>query len=143
MIDDELKKALEALPATTEFNVIPYTAAPIPWQPALVPADKKNVAKALEFFTSRKDTGTGNFWDAYLVALDDPKVDTIVMLSDGAPSGGHRWNLTLMRELMAEHNRFRRVALDAVLADAKGKIVDEWRGMCADSGGHLVEVDLR
>jgi HEAT repeat protein len=143
VIDDELKKALEALPPSTEFNVIPYTAAPIPWQPALVPADKKNVAKALEFFTSRKDTGTGNFWDAYLVALDDPKVDTIVMLSDGAPTGGHRWNLTLMRQLMAEHNRFRRVALDAVLADAKGRIVEEWRGMCADSGGHLVEVELR
>ena len=143
VIDDELKKALEALPATTEFNLIPYTAAPIPWQPGLVAADKKNVAKALDFFTSRKDTGTGNFWDAWLVALDDPKVDTIVMLSDGAPSGGHRWNLTLMRQLMAEHNRFRRVALDAVLADAKGRIVEEWRGMCADSGGHLVEVDLR
>jgi hypothetical protein len=143
VIDDELKKALEALPPSTEFNVIPYTAAPIPWQPALVPADKKNVAKALDFFTSRKDTGTGNFWDAYLVALDDPKVDTIVMLSDGAPTGGHRWNLTLMRQLMAEHNRFRRVALDAVLADAKGRIVEEWRGMCADSGGHLVEVELR
>lgn len=143
VVDAELRKALESLPPSTEFNVIPYTSTPIPWSEHLVPADKKNVAKALDFFEGRKDNGTGNFWDAWMLALEDPKVDTVVMLSDGAPTGGHRWNLDLMRDLMAEHNRFRRVALDAVLADAKGALVAKWQAMCDDSGGRLVQVELR
>ena len=143
ILDDELKKALNALPPTTEFNLIPYTSKPIPWQPKLVPASEKNVAAALEFFEKRKDTGTGNFWDAYLLALEDPAVDTIVNLSDGAPTGGVRWNLGLMRELMREKNRFRRVALDAVLTDAANALVVHWKGMCADSGGRLIEVELK
>jgi hypothetical protein len=143
VVDAELRKALESLPPSTEFNVIPYTSTPIPWSEHLAPADKKNVAKALDFFEGRKDNGTGNFWDAWMLALEDPNVDTVVMLSDGAPTGGHRWNLDLMRDLMAEHNRFRRVALDAVLADAKGALVAKWQAMCDDSGGRLVQIDLR
>jgi hypothetical protein len=65
------------------------------------------------------------------------------MLSDGAPTGGDRWNLGLMRELMAEKNRFRRVALDAVLADASPKLKDDWRAMCDASGGRWVEIALK
>lgn len=143
LVDDELRKALESLPESTRFNVIPYTAAPAPWQKTLVPADRKNVAKALEWFVARKDTGTGDLWGALQVALADPQVDTLVVLSDGAPSGGRRWNLGLMKQLFAEQNRFRRVELDAVLADASGRLVREWDEMCAASGGRTVQIELR
>ena len=143
LVDEELRKALEALPESTRFNVIPYTAIPAPWQKTLVPAERKNVAKALEWFVARKDTGTGDLWGALQVALADPDVDTLVVLSDGAPSGGRRWNLGLMKQLFAEQNRFRRVELDAVLADASGRLVREWDEMCAQSGGRTIEIELR
>lgn len=143
VVDDELRKALESLPATTRFNVIPYTSVPVPWQKSLVAADKKNVAKALEWFIARTDTGTGDVWSALMLALSDPEVDTLVVLSDGAPSGGRRWNLGLMRELFGEHNRFRRVELDAVLADASGRLAREWEQMCAGSGGRTMAIELR
>ncbi len=143
VVDEELRKALESLPAATRFNVIPYTSTPVPWQKSLVAADKKNVAKALEWFVARKDTGTGDVWGALMVALADPEVDTLVVLSDGAPSGGRRWNLGLMRELFREHNRFRRVELDAVLADASGRLAREWEQMCAESGGRTIAIELR
>lgn len=143
VVDEELRKALEALPASTRVNVIPYTATPNPWQRGLVAADKKNVAKALEWFAGRKDTGTGDVWGALMLALEDPEVDTLVVLTDGAPSGGRRWNLGLMKQLFAERNRFRRVALEAVLADANGRLKREWDEMCAASGGRTVELALR
>ena len=143
IVDEELRKVLEALPESTRFNVITYTATPAPWQKALVPAERKNVAKALEWFVARKDMGTGDLWGALQVALADPDVDTLVVLSDGAPSGGRRWNLGLMKQLFAEQNRFRRVELDAVLADASGRLVREWDEMCAQSGGRTIEIELR
>jgi len=143
LVDEELRKALEALPESTRFNVIPYTATAVPWQKSLVPAERKNVAKALEWFVGRKDTGTGDLWGALQLALADPAVDTLVVLSDGAPSGGRRWNLGLMKQLFAEQNRFRRVELDAVLADASGWLAREWDEMCAATGGRTLQIQLR
>jgi HEAT repeat protein len=142
VIDEELRKALLALPEETRFNVIPYTATPRPWQERIVAAEAKNVEDALEFFVECKDNGTGNFWDALLLALEDPDVDTVVVLTDGAPTGGRRWNLELMKELFAERNRFRRVVLEAILANARPPLKKPWIEMCASSGGRVVEIDL-
>ena len=142
LIDVELRKALEALDEQARFNLIPYTARPIPWKKQLVPAKPANVAKALKWFEGRKDSGTGNFWDAALFAMEDPEVDSIIVLTDGAPSGGHRWNLELMKDLFREHNRFRRLALDAIIADGSGFLVEQWRQMCRESGGQVALVSF-
>jgi len=140
-VDVELRRTLEALPETTAFNVVPYTNAPIPWKDELVPATKKNVAQALDFFEGCKAQGKGNVWDAFSFAFELDGIDTILVLTDGAPSGGTRWNLELMGELFAERNRFRRIALDAILFDAGG-IERYWKRMCEASGGRMLGVDL-
>ncbi len=141
-LDVELKKTLEALPATTSFNVIPFTDVPIPWEKSLQPATPANVARALKFFTSCKSSGKGNFWDAAMLALESPDVDTILVLTDGAPTGGHRWNIDLMRERFVERNRFRHVTLDAVIVDAKKGMQERWRKFCEATGGRMLAVDL-
>ena len=143
VVDGELRRALEALPPETEFNVIPYTDSPLPWRKGLVPASPKNVASALADFERNHARGKGNFWDAALLALEDPRVDTLVVLTDGAPTGGRRWNLELMRHLFAAENRFRRVALSAVLVDCPKGLEKHWAAMCAASHGSWLETDLR
>ncbi len=140
-IDEELTRTLEALDPQTSFNVIPYVESPIPWAPELAAADRKAVKAALEFFHGRKDSGTGDLWDALVLALEDPEVDTLVVLTDGAPSGGKRWNLELMTGLFEERNRFRRVVLDALLVDPRDDMVGRWRKLCGTSGGRVVEID--
>jgi hypothetical protein len=142
-LDEEMKKSLEALAPDTLFNVIPYTNEPIPWEKALVTATPANVKRALEFFTKCKASGKGNFWDAAMLALEDPKVDTILVLTDGAPTGGHRWNVELMHERYVERNRFRHVALDAVIVDAKKGMQERWRKFCEDTGGRMLAVELK
>jgi hypothetical protein len=142
VIDEELTKALESLPDGTQFNLVPYTDDPIPWQKQLVAADKKNVAKAIDFFVSCRENGKGNFWDALSLALADPAVDSVVVLTDGAPTGGRRWNMELMKELFAERNRFRRVELDAILVSPREPLRKPWTEMCASSGGRVVEFEL-
>ncbi len=139
----ELDKALRALAPSVAFNVIPYTAAPIPWQERLAPASAKNVAAALAFFEKRADRGPGNFWDAMELALADPDVDSLVMLGDGAPTGGTRWNVELMRRLFAEENRFRLVSLSAVLVECPKGLTRTWTAWCEETGGRVLSTELR
>jgi hypothetical protein len=138
IVDAELARALGGLDARAQFNVIPFTDAPIPWQPKLAPATPENVKRALAFFTGRRDQGKGNYWDAMELALADPEVDTIVVLGDGAPSGGRRWNLELMKSLFAERNRYRKVAVDAALVGASGFLERQWTELCEASHGRAV-----
>ena len=140
-VDVELRRTLEALPESTRFNVVPYTSEPIPWKDELVPATRKNVAKALDFFEGCKASGKGNAWDALRFAFAQEGVDTVLILTDGAPTGGTRWNLELMAELLAERNRFQHVAIDAVLVDAGG-LERYWRRICETSDGRALAVDL-
>ncbi len=139
---DELRQALESLPETTHFNVIPYTETPHPWQEELVPATERNVRAAIKFFDGCNERGTGNFWDAALLALTDESVDTIMALTDGAPTGGRRWNLELMADLLPEQNRYRQVAFDVLLVDASSFLRRHWERLCTATGGRTVQVDL-
>ncbi|MFT5150843.1 MAG: hypothetical protein ACI841_000827, partial [Planctomycetota bacterium] len=138
----ELRRALEALPEEAMFNLIPFANEPDPWKEELVRATPRNVKAAIASFEKSNLMGKGNFWDALKLALQDPSVDNIVVLTDGAPTGGRRWNLKLMGPLLSERNRFRRVVLDAVLVDCTPSLVWMWRNMCAEAGGRLVEISL-
>lgn len=141
-LDRELETALRALPETARFNVIPYTADPIPWEKRIQPATPANVGKALKSFTLCKASGKGNFWDAAMLALEDPDVDTILVLTDGAPTGGRRWNIDLMSARFVEKNRFRRVVLDAVLVEASKPLQEKWSAWCASTGGRMLSLRL-
>lgn len=141
-LEIELSKALESLPPDTLFNVIPYTNEPYPFEKTLVPATPQNVQKALKYFAGCKQSGKGNAWDAIELALTDLRVDTVLVLTDGAPTGGLRWNIDLMHERYVERDRFRHVALDAILVDAKKGLADRWRHWCEATGGRTLVVDL-
>jgi HEAT repeat protein len=140
--DEKLRAALRALPADTEFNVIPYTDAPIPWEKRLVPSRPDNVKRALEFFERCHRSGRGDFYGAVELALADPNVDTIVVLTDGAPTGGHRWNLDLMFDLLVEQNRFRKVAFDSILVDASKSARKKWAELAERTGGRSIEAKM-
>ncbi|MBK7874213.1 MAG: hypothetical protein IPJ77_00400 [Planctomycetes bacterium] len=142
VLDRELGKALEALPATTLFNVIPYTNEPIAWEKGLVPATKENVARARSFFERCNARGRGNAFDAALKALEDPDVDSLVLLTDGVPTGGHRYQMELFVDLLVEHDRFRQAAFDSILVDAPKSRVKDWQRLADRTGGRCVEAQL-
>lgn len=140
--DVELRRALEGLGEEARFNLVPFTREPVLWQKQLTAADPRAVKKALEWFEGRRDQGPGNYWDAMLAALEDPDVDTLVVLGDGAPSGGTRWNLELLAPLFGHENRFRGVCVDVLLVDAKGRLRRWWEQLAAASGGRALTVEL-
>lgn len=141
-LDVELQKALETFPPDSLFNVIPFTVEPLPFEKALVAATPANVQRALKFFTGNKSSGKGNVWSAIDLALEDERVDTILILSDGAPTGGLRWNIDVMRDRYVDRNRFRHVAIDAILVDASKRLQDKWKSWCEATGGRMLPISL-
>ena len=138
----ELEKALGQLDESVLFNVIPYTLMPIPWEDELQPAKKRNVAKALEYLESRWDQGKGNFWSAAELALVDPELDSILLFSDGKPTGGSHWEMGLTVDLLLERNRFQHVTYDAILVEIGGGYLrNQWERLARESGGWVVELE--
>ncbi len=142
VVDGLLRKALEGLPETTRFNLIPYTAVPHPWRERLQPASPRNVRAALACFEACAQSGRGAFYDAALLALTDPEVDTLIALTDGVPTGGTRWNMELMVTLLAERHRWAKVAIDSVLVDAKRGTLRHWERLADVTGGRSIAVEL-
>lgn len=140
LVDVEVRRCLEALPESARFNLIPYATEPDPYDDELVKVSSKKVAKALEWFEDNDLRGKGNVWDAIDVALLDPDVDTLVIMGDGAPSGGPHWNLELMVPMLLERNRFRQVTFDVLLSEAPGNLVRYWEELAGATDGTCLEV---
>lgn len=142
VVDGQLREALEALPEDARFNLIPYTGQPHPWKPELVPATPARVREAARWFEACKQYGSGNFWDAAMLALEDPEVDTLIVIFDGAPTGGTRHRMELIAPLFLERNFARRVVLDLVLVDAGKHDERLWGELARSTGGQVVSVSL-
>lgn len=142
VVDGKLRLALEALPESTEFNLIPFTNEPLPWAGELRPAKRGEVQRALEYFSSCRARGRGNFYDAALLALADPEVDTLVVLTDGVPTGGTHCDMDLITPLLVERTRFRPLVIDSILVDAPPGTARRWRELAELTGGRSIEVDL-
>ncbi len=142
VLDGKLRAALEGLPEETLFNVIPFTSRPHPWQKRLVRASPHNVRKAIRSFEDCRAQGTGNVWDAIMLAFEDPAVDTVVVLTDGAPTGGRRHLLELIVPLLEERNATRKIAVDSVLVDAPRKLQEHWADLARRTGGRSLAIEL-
>ncbi|MDZ4774837.1 MAG: hypothetical protein SGI72_17070 [Planctomycetota bacterium] len=143
LVDMKLRACLEALPASSAFNVIPYTKTANAFEKRLVRATKENVGRAATWFEKRNERGSGNVFDAALLALEDPDVDTLVVLTDGVPTGGRRWNMDLMVELLVERNRFRQVAFDSLLVEAPKGNRRAWTELAARTGGRSLAIEAQ
>lgn len=142
VVDARLALGLEGLAPTARFNLMPFSNAPVPWEDALVDARPANRRRALEFFVACRAQGRGNLYDAVLAALADEEVDTLMIWSDGVPTGGSHSRLELVVPLLAERNRFRHVAFDLVLVDAPSSSVKRFGELARSSGGRLLAVSL-
>jgi len=142
VVEVELRRALEHLGEQARFNLIPFTYDPVPWKPRLVAADRANVRRALDFYGRCHARGQGNFFDAALLALEDPDVDTLVVLTDGVPTGGTHSDMELLAPLLLREILLRPVAIDVVLVDAPAGAEARWRRLARATGGTLTEARL-
>lgn len=142
LVEVELNRFFELLPDGARFNLIPYATEPQAWQKKLVPASKKNRRAALDWFEKSRLRGRGNVWDAIELALEDEDVDTLIVLTDGAPTGGPHWDMRLIPDLLIERNRFRHVAFDVILTDPRSSLEKRWADLAGRSGGICTRVEF-
>ena len=135
LLDPVFHQTLDALKPATRFNLGPYTASVKPWQERLTDADERRVKDAHRFIEDIKITGPGDFYAAVQWAKTDPEVDTICVLTDGAPSGGRRWNMEAMAQRLIDENRLRPIRYDVVLVDCPKGLARHWRYLAESTGG--------
>ena len=128
---DELQKSLEIvfgrLGADTWVNIVPFGTEPHPYKPALFAASSAARQSALRFMEKFEPDGRTNIYDSLEVALADPESDTVVLLTDGAPTEGKRRTRTAILAGVRQLNRYRLVRIHCVEVGAQSTS-PRWKG---------------
>lgn len=82
----ELTKVVQALPDDKNFNIIIYSSKVTEWKGKLVPSTQDNKAEAVEFIEAIEAKGVTVTDDALARAFLDPVIDTVYLITDGAPT---------------------------------------------------------
>lgn len=123
-VQDELVRSLDHIPDGARFNMIFFESTRDPFQKKLVEMTPKVRDKA-KGWVKRKGAGGGTaIYDAIMLALEDPDVDTLVVLSDGQPSGGTIDDPIEILERVQEATELSEVVIHAVSFDAPGRLLE-------------------
>lgn len=111
---EQLVRVVEALPATTMFNVVVYETGVQPIWDELRKCSEENRKEALDRARQIALGGGTNIFDALERALADPKVDTVYLLTDGQPSAGRIVDPEQILDEMQRLNRTRQVVVHCI-----------------------------
>lgn len=131
----ELVKVLRALAKDARVNLIFFNGQVDPWQPRLVTIGP-NLAKAVAAVEALKAGGGTNIYDTLEKAIEDSDVDTIYLLSDGAPSVG---KFTAAADVLREVRRMNRKRQIAIHTISLGKS-SFMKNLAAENDGQYREV---
>lgn len=111
----ELIRAIEALPADTEFGILVYETKVNPWRAGLVTATSENKQRAVQY-VRRLDYGDKtNTYDALRLALEfDDELESVFLLSDGEPTFGKLVAKPAILNDILHRNRFRHLTINTV-----------------------------
>lgn len=134
-----LDEALAAMEKSAKFNVLGFGDAPRSFADGLVPATEKNVKGARRFLKGAGARGRTNVFDALELALSDPEVDAIVLLSDGAPSVGRYEYFQRIRRHVGWVNRVRGASISCVALAESDSARSFLRELAEETGGTYTE----
>lgn len=129
---EELLACLDALNPKSFFNIIPFSGSAYSWKPRLVQWSPETLIEAREFVAKLGTGGGTNLIESLFMALDDPDIDTVFVLSDGEPSAGPITDPSSIRAAVRGINANRRLVFHAVAIGGSLKIL-KW--LAQDSGG--------
>jgi Mg-chelatase subunit ChlD len=127
--------AVGRLEARDRVNVILFDNLVRAWQKRLVPLTPSNRAQLEAHLRRQEPTGATNLFDALEAALTDQQVDTVFLLSDGAPSAGKFTVPADVLRAVGRLNQARRIAIHCV---SVGRDSDLLKKLAAANGGKYV-----
>lgn len=122
-VKSQLKAVIEKLPKRARFNIVSYSNTLNKFNPkGIVAANGKWKKKAYGFADSLQANGYTHTDEALKEAFKDRAIDTIILLSDGAPTReGSRANLIPeILEWVRKNNRLRKITIHTFGFDGPG-----------------------
>jgi hypothetical protein len=133
----ELTSALERFPEGELANVIFFCGSVFPWRDGLAVLNTRARQDAIGFVQKQTAQPSTAIFDALEAAFEDPRVDTIYLLSDGDPNAGR---ITDPAEIQAEIRRMNTVRKITIHTISIGGPADLLEALAEDSGGQYREV---
>ncbi len=133
LVKRELLQAIQALPEDARFNLIFFSDHVDAWQKKLTEADERSRELASSFVERQGAGGGTALYDALAEAMEDPAVDTIVLLSDGEPTVGKLIDPIEIAEAVRTENAARRIVIHTI--SIAGAADDLMRDLAEQSGG--------
>lgn len=127
--------AVAALPPTARFSIVVFGDAATAWTKELVPATPAKLEDANKFLARQQARGKTNLFDGLRAAYAFDDVDTIVVLSDGAPSTGEFQYFQRIRHHVGRMNRTRGIAVSTVALAEKDDARAFLRELSEATGG--------
>jgi hypothetical protein len=135
----ELVRVLDGIPSGTQFNIIPFESSFTPWRPALVQMDDDVRLQSIEFVKQLNPRGMTNVFDTLASALEDPEVNTIYFLSDGAPTMGKITEPQGILDRIRELNSERKVKIHTIGFHLDPGAASLMRRLAEENHGDFVE----
>lgn len=132
----ELLEAVESLGKKDRVNVILFHSTVHPWRKGLQKLSDTNRKALRKHLREQKPTGGTNIYDALEMALEDPDVKTVFLLSDGAPgSGKYVQEEDILREVR-RLNQTRRTAIHTIAVGMDSSLM---RRLAEENGGVYIQ----
>ncbi len=135
----ELVSVVNGIPNGTQFNIIAFESTFTPWRPALVEMDEDIRHDAIEHVRNLAPRGMTNVHDTLMSALDDPEVNTIYFLSDGAPTMGKIMDTQGILAEIRARNAERKVKIHTIGFHLDPKASELMRKLASENYGTFVE----
>ncbi len=113
LVRDELIKTIQAMDKRYSFNVITYSTGVAKWRDGLQKATPENKQAAIDHVKRFSPMGMTNIYAAMKMALEDPDVSLIVLLSDGLPTVGVT-DTNIILNSVRKWNRYKRIQINTV-----------------------------
>ncbi|MBI5852153.1 MAG: VWA domain-containing protein [Planctomycetes bacterium] len=129
----QLRFVLENIPKQFRFNVVPFDTSVDPILAQMLPALDKTRAEALGKLAALQPRGGTNVHGALQRAFAETEVDTIYLLSDGAPSAGLIQDPTALADEVGRWNRARRIRIHCISIGTDSAMM---KRIAKESGGN-------
>jgi HEAT repeat protein len=116
----ELIRVLEQLTPQHHFNIIAFEDAPRPYAEDLRRATKTEIRDAIKYVKKLRVGGATNIYDSLEMAFDMDEVETVFLLTDGAPTAGAIIAKNEILEVMRRDNSYLRVRINTISIGSSG-----------------------
>jgi hypothetical protein len=139
LVEQELAMTFGRLEPPARFHLIAFSGGAESFTPRPVVASPAARKAALDWFGDRPVRGPTNLFAALALALSCEDVDTLFVLTDGAPSAGEYRTQASILAAVADLNRWRRAAIHTVEVghEATGRRWEKFLPKLASANGGI------